>query len=129
MSFNFSVSGLLKLLKGVFFALSTALFLSLIFAGAFALFGASDTVLEIAKIFIKIIAVAVCAFFYSDGKNGIFKGAISGAVTFFVLSLTFFIISGGVTGGKIWLGGLFFIIFGIILGIIFANLKKSVNNS
>lgn len=129
MSFNFSVNGVLKLLKGLFFALSTALFALLIFAGVFALFGASEMVLEIVKILIKMLAVAVCAFFYSDGKNGILKGAVSGLLTFISLSLTFFIISGGIVDDKIWLSGLFFIIFGIILGIIFANLKKSVNNS
>ncbi len=129
MNFNFFKLNLFKLLKGVFFSLSVALALLLIFAGAFAIFGASNTVLKITQIVIRLIAVGVCAFFYSDGKNGIVKGAISGMAVFVILTLTFLAISGGTFGGKIWLSFIFSVIFGIIFGIIFANLKKSVNNS
>ena len=129
MNFNFFKPNLLKLLKGLFFSLSASLALLLFFAGVFAIFGASNTVLKIVQIFIRIVAVGVCTFFYSDGKNGIVKGAISGITVFVALTLAFLAISGGIAGGKIWLSFIFSVIFGIIFGIIFANLKKSVNNS
>ena len=59
MNFNFFKPNLLKLLKGLFFSLSASFALLLFFAGVFAIFGASNTVLKIVQIFIRIVAVGV----------------------------------------------------------------------
>lgn len=115
-------------LKSAFFSISTALALMLLSAGVFAIFGASDTVLGVCKIVIRIISIAIFCLLFSDGTRGILKGAISGLTVFLLLNLLFLIITGGVSGSNVLYNLIFSVLFGIILGIIFANLKKTVNN-
>ena len=119
----------LRLLRAIFFASIVAIALTLLISAFCAIFGASQNLLTALSVAVKVIAVGVCAFIYSDGSMGIVKGLICGALTWAVLFLLFFALSGGVVGSKTWLNLIFCLIFGIIFGIIFANLKNTVNNS
>ena len=119
----------LRLLKSIFFACVVAIALILLISAFCAIFGAGQNLLTALSVVVKVVAVGVCTFIFSNGSSGIVKGLVCGALTWLMLFLLFFALSGGIVSGKIWLNLIFCLIFGIIFGIIFANLKNTANNS
>ena len=127
---SISKSGLVfRFLKGLIAAALVCMCLLLSLSLVASIFGAGEVVLRIFNIIVRIAAVAVFAFFLSDGNRGILKGLLAGAASFLLILALFSIFSGVKSIGALALDLLFSCIFGIIFGIIFANLKNKGDNT
>lgn len=113
---------------GMISALS-ALILIFFFSTIIYFIGASDLLLRIINLLVRIFAVAVCVFLCMPENKGILYGGISGLVSAIFTQLTLFGISGEFTLFEFLLNTIFSIIFGAIFGIIWVNLKNRAKST
>lgn len=122
---NFLIKVVISSLFATLFALVTLLVFSLIASAT----GASGLFLKIFNLLVRYSAVALAVYLSCDNQKGILKGGLSGVVAGIFVQLLFLIFSKSTTFYNFALNCIFCLIFGAILGIIFANLKKHPNNS
>ncbi|MBE5765262.1 MAG: DUF3792 family protein [Clostridiales bacterium] len=107
----------------------TALILLFTFSAIIYFTGASDWLLRVINLLVRIFAVAVCVFLCMPQSKGILYGGIAGLVTAIFMQFTFLALSAKFSVSEFLINGLFCVIFGAIFGIIWVNLKNRAKST
>lgn len=113
------------ILKATALAITCSLCGILLFAVVVKFAALSSTVVKTVNQFIKVIAVFIGCFFSVNGKLGIVKGAVSGALCTLLLYAIFSLLSGSALFGMQMLTDLAFTgAIGAIAGVLAVNFKS-----
>ena len=107
----------------------TALILLFTFSAIIYFTGASDWLLRVINLLVRIFAVAVCVFLCMPESKGILYGGIAGLVSAIFMQFTFLALSAKFSVSEFLINGLFCVIFGAIFGIIWVNLKNRAKST
>ena len=107
----------------------TALILLFTFSAIIYFTGASDWLLRVINLLVRIFAVAVCVFLCMPERKGILYGGIAGLVSAIFMQFTFLALSAKFSVSEFLINGLFCVIFGAIFGIIWVNLKNRAKST
>ncbi len=107
----------------------TALILLFTFSAIIYFTGASDWLLRVINLLVRIFAVGVCVFLCMPESKGILYGGIAGLVSTIFMQFTFFALSAKFSVSEFLINGLFCVIFGAIFGIIWVNLKNRAKST
>ncbi len=107
----------------------TALILLFTFSAIIYFTGASDWLLRVINLLVRIFAVGVCVFLCMPQSKGILYGGIAGLVSAIFMQFTFLALSAKFSVSEFLINGLFCVIFGAIFGIIWVNLKNRAKST
>lgn len=107
----------------------TALILLFTFSAIIYFTGASDWLLRVINLLVRIFAVGVCVFLCMPQSKGILYGGIAGLVSAIFMQFTFLALSAKFSISEFLINGLFCVIFGAIFGIIWVNLKNRAKST
>ena len=107
----------------------TALILLFTFSAIIYFTGASDWLLRVINLLVRIFAVGVCVFLCMPQSKGILYGSIAGLVSAIFMQFTFLALSAKFSVSEFLINGLFCVIFGAIFGIIWVNLKNRAKST
>ena len=107
----------------------TALILLFTFSAIIYFTGASDCLLRVINLLVRIFAVGVCVFLCMPQSKGILYGGIAGLVSAIFMQFTFLALSAKFSVSEFLINGLFCVIFGAIFGIIWVNLKNRAKST
>ena len=107
----------------------TALILLFTFSAIIYFTGASDWLLRVINLLVRIFAVGVCVFLCMPQSKGILYGSIAGLVSAVFMQFTFLALSAKFSVSEFLINGLFCVIFGTIFGIIWVNLKNRAKST
>ena len=107
----------------------TALILLFTFSAIIYFTGASDWLLRVINLLVRIFAVGVCVFLCMPESKGILYGGIAGLVSAIFMQFTFLALSAKFSVSEFLINGLFCVIFGAIFGIIWVNLKNRAKST
>ena len=107
----------------------TALILLFTFSAIIYFTGASDLLLRVINLLVRIFAVGICVFLCMPQSKGILYGGIAGLVSAIFMQFTFLALSAKFSVSEFLINGLFCVIFGAIFGIIWVNLKNRAKST
>lgn len=107
----------------------TALILLFTFSAIIYFTGASDWLLRVINLLVRIFAVGVCVFLCMPQSKGMLYGSIAGLVSAIFMQFTFLALSAKFSVSEFLINGLFCVIFGAIFGIIWVNLKNRAKST
>lgn len=116
---------IISTIKGLAVAIIATLLGILVFAGIIKVANLNSTVIKSVNQFLKVLSVFLGCLFGISGKNGLIKGALIGTLSAVVTYLLFALIgSQPVFSSEFFIDLVFYLIIGVISGIITVNVKK-----